>query len=102
MLPTRPRPTAICTCGKLRVASHDLSHRTLNKKVREAQVSQYNLIFVVGEKEQASGSVCIRLRDAERTVTLTLDDTIAKMRRLVDSYEEFVFEPRPGAAEEVA
>jgi len=72
----------------------DDSSRTLNKKVREAQVAQYNLIFVVGEKEKDSRSVCIRLRDAERTVTLPLEDAIARVRRLVDSYTEFVFEPK--------
>ena len=29
---------------------------TLNKKVRNAQLAQYNFIFVVGEKEKTSGS----------------------------------------------
>lgn len=36
---------------------------TLNKKVRNAQLAQYNFIFVVGEKEVESGSANVRTRD---------------------------------------
>jgi len=33
------------------------STKTLNKKIREGQVAQYNFILVVGEKEQVGGWV---------------------------------------------
>lgn len=69
----------------------DTTH-TLNKKIREAQISQYNLIFVVGEKEQTSNTVAIRLRDNERTVTAPLEDTIKKMVSVTQAYQEFTFE----------
>merc|ERR1712150_395728 len=36
---------------------------TMNKKVRNAQLAQYNFIFVVGEKERENGTVNIRTRD---------------------------------------
>merc|ERR1711997_854251 len=36
---------------------------TMNKKVRNAQLAQYNFIFVVGEKEKENGTVNIRTRD---------------------------------------
>jgi len=36
---------------------------TLNKKVRNAQLAQYNFIFVVGEKEVGAGTVNVRTRD---------------------------------------
>lgn len=36
---------------------------TLNKKIRNAQVDQYNFILVVGEKEESNGTVNIRTRD---------------------------------------
>ncbi|XP_071112880.1 threonine--tRNA ligase 1, cytoplasmic-like isoform X1 [Haliotis cracherodii] len=36
---------------------------TLNKKVRNAQLSQYNFIFVVGEKEKENKTVNVRTRD---------------------------------------
>ena len=47
-------------------ADADLSSKTLNKKVREAQVAQYNYICVVGEKEQDVMGVMLRKRDAEK------------------------------------
>jgi threonyl-tRNA synthetase len=36
---------------------------TMNKKIRNAQLAQYNFIFVVGEKELANGTVNVRTRD---------------------------------------
>ncbi|KAL6113879.1 tars1 [Pungitius sinensis] len=45
---------------------------TLNKKIRNAQLAQYNFILVVGEKEKTSNTVNVRTRDnkvhGERTV----------------------------------
>eukprot|EP01064_Diplonema_japonicum_P020862 TRINITY_DN3043_c0_g1_i1.p1 TRINITY_DN3043_c0_g1~~TRINITY_DN3043_c0_g1_i1.p1 ORF type:complete len:821 (+),score=276.01 TRINITY_DN3043_c0_g1_i1:42-2504(+) len=40
----------------------DTSDATLNKKIRNAQMSQYNFIMVVGADEQANKSVNIRVR----------------------------------------
>jgi len=36
---------------------------TMNKKIRNAQLAQYNFIFVVGEKELEHGTVNVRTRD---------------------------------------
>ncbi|KAK2845563.1 hypothetical protein Q7C36_010417 [Tachysurus vachellii] len=36
---------------------------TLNKKIRNAQLAQYNFILVVGEKEKSSDTVNVRTRD---------------------------------------
>lgn len=41
----------------------DMSDRTMQKKVREAQLAQYNYILVVGEQEMAEGTVNVRTRD---------------------------------------
>ena len=41
----------------------DDSANTLNKKVRGAQVAQYNLILVVGDAEEAGGTATVRFRD---------------------------------------
>ncbi|KAL0206934.1 hypothetical protein P9112_012645 [Eukaryota sp. TZLM1-RC] len=50
----------------------DLSNRKLAKKVREAQLEQYNYILVVGAEEQEKETVNIRTRDnvvhGERTI----------------------------------
>jgi threonyl-tRNA synthetase len=42
----------------------DDSARTVNKKVRDAQVSSYNLIVVVGDTEVEKGNLAMRFRDA--------------------------------------
>ena len=50
------------SCGYMCDTDVDDSN-TMNKKVRNAQLAQYNFIFVVGEKEQQNGTVNIRTRD---------------------------------------
>lgn len=40
------------------------TNRQLAKKVREAQLAQYNLILVIGEEERENRSVNVRLRDS--------------------------------------
>jgi len=60
----------------------DDSSRTLNKKVREAQVAQYNFILVVGEKEAEALSVNIRTRENEVQGTVTIVELIEKFKRL--------------------
>eukprot|EP00439_Symbiodinium_sp_Y106_P013395 s1469_g1.t3 len=39
---------------------------TLNKKVREAQVAQFNYILVVGQQEEDEGAVNVRARGQKR------------------------------------
>lgn len=65
----------------------DDSHHTLNKKVREAQVQQYNFIFVVGQKEMDDKSVNIRTRDNEVQGTVSLVDAIEKLNTLVKDFK---------------
>jgi len=43
----------------------DETDRTLQKKIREAQVAQYNYILVVGKEEADSNSVNVRVRDSK-------------------------------------
>lgn len=68
----------------------DDSSRTLNKKIREAEVARYNYILVVGEKEVADKTVSIRTRDSEnpqRTVTMPLVDFVKEMQQLVSDFK---------------
>ncbi|KAI8880867.1 threonyl-tRNA synthetase [Backusella circina FSU 941] len=44
-------------------ADADLSDNTLNKKIRNAELAQYNFIFVVGGEEESTRSVNVRNRD---------------------------------------
>jgi len=64
----------------------DLSHRTLNKMVREAQQAQYNFILVVGSQEEADGSVNVRTRDNQVKGTKSIDDLVAEFRQLADDH----------------
>ena len=63
-------------------ADVDSSHNTLNKKIREAQLSQYNFILVVGSKEMEERSVNIRTRENQVTGTKPLEETIALFKEL--------------------
>jgi threonyl-tRNA synthetase len=56
----------------------DDSARTLNKKVREAQLNQYNFILVVGEQEAVAGTVNVRTRDNEVKGVVSVTDLIAQ------------------------
>lgn len=44
-------------------ADIDYSSNKLGKKVREAQVSQYNFIVIVGDKEAQTQTISVRSRD---------------------------------------
>ncbi|KAM4661894.1 threonine--tRNA ligase 1, cytoplasmic-like isoform 2-T3 [Discoglossus pictus] len=66
---------------------------TLNKKIRKAQLAQYNFIFVVGEKEKQNHTVNVRTRDNKQHGEHKLVEIIERLSELQDS--------RVGNAEEV-
>lgn len=65
----------------------DDSSRTLNKKVREAQLAQYNFILVVGQQELEQNSVNVRTRDNEVHGTITVVELIEKFKKLSSDYQ---------------
>ncbi|CDS08596.1 Putative Threonyl-tRNA synthetase [Lichtheimia ramosa] len=70
-------------------ADADLSDITLNKKIRNSEIAQYNFIFVVGGEEESTQSVNVRNRDDVGTKakgkTIPLDDVLASAIRLKES-----------------
>lgn len=56
----------------------DLGSNSFNKKVREAQLQQYNYILIVGEKEQEAASVNVRHRDDPTKQELKSVDELSK------------------------
>ncbi|XP_077448931.1 threonine--tRNA ligase 1, cytoplasmic [Stigmatopora argus] len=54
----------------------------LNKKIRNAQLAQYNFILVVGEKEKMTSSVNVRTRDNKVHGELSLAETLARLSLL--------------------
>ncbi|MCL4126263.1 UNVERIFIED_CONTAM: hypothetical protein GTU68_057214, partial [Idotea baltica] len=58
---------------------------TMNKKIRNAQMEQYNFILVVGEKERDNQTLNIRTRDNKVHGEHPIADVIDKLRKLKDS-----------------
>ncbi|BFY97472.1 hypothetical protein BsWGS_00511 [Bradybaena similaris] len=58
---------------------------TLNKKIRNAQLAQYNFIFVVGEKEAANKTANVRTRDNKVHGEHSIDHIIARFQELKNS-----------------
>ncbi|ODQ78479.1 hypothetical protein BABINDRAFT_84950 [Babjeviella inositovora NRRL Y-12698] len=67
----------------------DVSGNTLQKKVRNGQMSKYNFIFIVGAEEQAAEGVNIRNRDVQdsqnKNAMVKLDDVIVQLLALKQS-----------------
>uniref|UniRef100_M4C172 threonine--tRNA ligase n=2 Tax=Hyaloperonospora arabidopsidis (strain Emoy2) TaxID=559515 RepID=M4C172_HYAAE len=61
--------------------------KTLNKRVREAQVAGFNYILVVGDKEQAAKEVNIRTRDNQVHGAKPLVDFINDIKAAIDRLE---------------
>ncbi|KAK2903510.1 hypothetical protein Q8A67_008223 [Cirrhinus molitorella] len=65
---------------------------TLNKKIRSAQLAQYNYIFVVGEKEHESRTVSVRTRAGKQLGQKSLEEvmsSLTELRQTRSSQEEF-------------
>ncbi|CAJ1349494.1 unnamed protein product [Effrenium voratum] len=61
-------------------AEAETSGKTLNKKVREAQLAQWNYVAVVGADEQSKLSVNLRSRESEKPLGLfSMVDFVAKL-----------------------
>ncbi|XP_075933768.1 threonine--tRNA ligase 1, cytoplasmic isoform X2 [Anarhichas minor] len=54
----------------------------LNKKIRNAQLAQYNFILVVGEKEKMTGGVNVRTRDNKVHGELSAAEVLARLTLL--------------------
>jgi len=59
----------------------------LDKKIREAQLAQYNYILVIGEKEVANNSVNVRTRDNMIHGTKSVDQVIAEFQQMVKEFK---------------
>ncbi|CAH2061358.1 unnamed protein product [Thlaspi arvense] len=58
----------------------DITDRKIDKKVREAQIAQYNYILVVGESEAATGQVSVRIRDSAAHLVKNIDDLLEEFK----------------------
>lgn len=61
----------------------DVDHGdTLNKKIRNAQLAQYNFILVVGDKERTANTVNVRTRDNNVHGEFSIEETIQRLQKL--------------------
>ncbi|XP_068394288.1 threonine--tRNA ligase 2, cytoplasmic [Eschrichtius robustus] len=68
------------------MADVDLDHScTLNEKIRNAQLDQYNFILVVGEKEKTNNAVNVRTRDNKIHGEISVTSAIDKLKNLKKS-----------------
>jgi len=66
---------------------HDLSDKTIQKKVREAQLAQYNYILVVGDGEQSTETVSVRTRDNVQHGQKSIPDMLAEFAQLTREFK---------------
>ena len=66
------------------------SSAALQKKIRNAQVSQYNYIWVIGQEEADGNTIDIRTREGERIGKYT-------MNKLIEFFQGL--EPKPSKVE---
>ena len=59
----------------------------MQKKVRNAQVEQYNFILVVGEQEVNTNLVNVRTRDGTIHGQIDVDELIARLHKLSRNFE---------------
>jgi threonyl-tRNA synthetase len=65
----------------------DTTDKKLPKKIREAQLAQYNYILVVGQEEVNSETINVRTRDNIVHGSLTVTDLIRDLNLLVKDYK---------------
>ena len=68
-------------------ADIDDSDRKLDKKIREAQISQYNYILVVGQREMESISVNVRYRDSNEKKVLTMEELLKEFKFNIKNFK---------------
>jgi threonyl-tRNA synthetase len=68
-------------------ADVDLSKNTFTKKVRSAQVAQYNFQLVVGKAEVENNTVNIRTRENNVEGEKKVEEMVAEFRRLRDEHK---------------
>lgn len=64
----------------------DTTDRKIQKKVREAQLAQYNYILVVGEEEANSGQVSVRVRDKADHSVMTIENLLKHFKEEVAAF----------------
>ncbi|KAJ7953654.1 threonine--tRNA ligase, mitochondrial [Quillaja saponaria] len=65
----------------------DITDRKIQKKIREAQLAQYNYILVVGEEEANTGQVSVRVRDKADHTVVSIENLLKRFSDEVASFK---------------
>ena len=65
----------------------DNSSKTLQKKIRDNQLAQYNYIFVVGKEEVVNKTVNVRTRDNQVHGAKSIPEILAELRKAETNFE---------------
>ena len=65
----------------------DDSDNTMNKKILDAQMHQYNYILVIGQKEVDSQTVNIRYRDSNDKKMISVNELVTEIQERVNKFE---------------
>lgn len=63
----------------------DLSALTLDKKIRNAELSRYNIIFLVGREEEEANTVSVRARGKVQVGSKSIEEALEWLKSLRDS-----------------
>jgi threonyl-tRNA synthetase len=58
---------------------------SLNKKIRNAQLAQFNFILVLGDREKAAGTVNVRTRDNKVLGERSVEQLLARLKELTET-----------------
>ena len=61
----------------------DVSSDTINKKVRDAQLMKIPLMLTVGEKEEANGTLAVRMLNGDVLFGVKLEDFVSQAKELI-------------------
>ena len=62
----------------------DSRNETINKKVRESQLQNFNYIVTIGDKEQENNTLAIRTREGKVKFNIKIDDFIKELKDEID------------------
>jgi threonyl-tRNA synthetase len=64
----------------------DLSDHPLSRKIRDAQLQQFNFMFIVGDEELSTDSVNIRSRSGNLLGSKSIEDAVVHLNQLISTF----------------
>jgi threonyl-tRNA synthetase len=62
----------------------DFSASTMGAKVKEAELMKIPYVITIGDKEEASGEIAVRIRGSSKLENLKVDKFISKIKKEIE------------------